>query len=437
MKALSVKRICWCVWIGIWCIAPANIVLPEEPAGGARNKGTVPVTGSADRAMRPLDELMVSFVRRQEIPGAALAVAHGGQLIYARGFGYADREAKCPVAPDALFRIASISKPITAITILRLVDKGRLRLDDSVLEHLPADLRPAPGELADRRWEKITIRHLLQHRGGWDRAESIDCMFYPVEIATALGTPPPAGARQIIRFMQRWPLDFDPGERYAYSNFGYCLLGRVIEQLTGRPYERYVQEDVLRPLHIERMRIGRTLRCGRAPGEVVYYTRKQRRAVSVFPPKVGHPVAPPYGAWHLEAMDSHGGWIASAPDLVRFGSAVVASPGNGLLSAAMRRAMLERPPGAAGNDAAGKPKDAYYGLGWFVRPARDGRPTAWWHTGSLPGTSTLLVLRDDGWCWAVLFNTRETTAGKRPAVLIDRDLHRTIDRISKARAEAD
>ena len=388
----------------------------------------VPITGRGNRAARKLDDQMVAFVKKHDIPGAALAIGFRGKIVYSRGFGYADRGAKEPAAPDALFRIASISKPITAVAILRLVDQGKLRLDDPVLKYLPAEWKPPAGWKRDPRWERITIRHLLQHRGGWDRTRSIDCMFYPVEIANVIGTRPPAGPEEIIRFMQGWPLDFDPGERYAYSNFGYCLLGRVIERVTGMPYDEHVRSTLLKPLGNRRMRIGHTLESGRADGEVRYYADRPKTAVCVFAEQLGRPVAPPYGAWHLEAMDAHGGWIASAPDLVRFGCAVEAAPGNGLLSDASKRAMLARPPGRAGKDAEGRLRPTYYGFGWTIRPPKkDDRPLAWWHTGSLPGTSTLLVVRADGWSWAVLFNTRDTPGGKRPAPLIDQALHRTID----------
>lgn len=98
----------------------------------------------------------------------------------------------------------------------------------------------AAGSEFDVRQREITIRHLLEHRGGWDRDKSFDAMFEPVRFAKLLDVPAPAGPREVIRAMLRQKLDFNPGERYAYSNFGYCLLGRVIEKLSGMTYEAYV-----------------------------------------------------------------------------------------------------------------------------------------------------------------------------------------------------
>src|SRR5205823_2673006 len=100
---------------------------------------------------------------------------------------------------------------------------------------------------------RVTVRQLLQHRGGWDREKSFDPMFRSVRIAREFAAPPPADTAMILASMWKRPLDFDPGERHCYSNFGYCVLGRVVEKVSGRPYEAYVREHVLAPLGIRAM----------------------------------------------------------------------------------------------------------------------------------------------------------------------------------------
>ena len=328
--------------------------------------------------------------------------------------------------PTSLFRIASLSKPVTAVAILQLVEQRRLSLDDRIVDVLK--LKP---ERDQQRHRQVTIRQLLQHTGGWDRGVSFDPMFQPVRIATALDTKSPAGPGEVIRFMQRWPLDFDPGSRYAYSNYGYCLLGRVVEKLTGQPYGSSVQQSVLKPLGITRMRIGETRPGGRARGEVVYHVAGERAGLSVFAENLGEPVPRAYGAWHLEAMDSHGGWIASSVDMVRFASAFDANPKSRLLKAATVAEMFARPPAPVGRDEKGDELDVYYGLGWSVRvrPGNGGQNQ--WHTGSLDGTSTLLVRRHDGINWAVLFNSRQQCAGKNPAVTIDPLVHQAVNAVKE------
>jgi len=389
----------------------------------------LPETGKSFKTLRPFDLMMRRFVRDNEIPGAALAVAKDGRLLYARGFGWADRRNKTPVQPHSLFRIASISKPITAVAILRLVDQGKLKLDGKAFARLPHKPLQRKGAKLDPRLNQITIRHLLQHRGGWDRAQSMDAMFQPARIARALGKAPPASANDIIRFMRGWPLDFNPGSRYAYSNLGYNVLGRVIEKATGRGYEEYVRAELLKPLGITAMSIGRTLPAGRARDEVRYHARGGRAGFSVMARNFGARVPRPYGAWHLEAMDSHGAWIASVIDLVRFGSALDQFEKSKILSPKSIAAMTERPEGPAGFDEKGNPKETFYGLGWFVRPV--GKKSNRWHTGSLDGTAALLVLRHDGLCWAVLFNTRSTPCGGHAGRQIDPLLHTAAEAVKE------
>jgi N-acyl-D-amino-acid deacylase len=362
---------------------------------------------------------MISFVRTHRIPGATLAVVRKGKIVYARGFGYADPAAGKAMQPDSLFRIASISKPITSAAIMQLVDRKKLRLSDSVFDIL--GLKPVGGGKIDPRLKKVTVRQLLLHTGGWDRSRSGDPMFRPVKIAKAFGLAPPAGSGHIARYMLTVPLDFDPGSRYAYSNFGYCLLGRLIEARTGMTYEQYVRRHVLAKAGVTRMRIGRSLRARRANGEVTYHTRNKHTMPSVFPPNVGKRVPAQYGGMHVEAMDAHGGWIASAIDLVRFAREFDSPKTCPFLSPGAISATFARPDD-------GK-KAAYYAFGWSVRPiGRNGKANTW-HAGGFAGSSTLLVRRHDGLDWAVLFNMARTAKGKYLASAIDPLVHRAADAV--------
>jgi CubicO group peptidase (beta-lactamase class C family) len=401
-----------------------GLVLAASAFGAARPADDLPRTGRTEGKLLALDELMTSFLTGQKIPGGALAVAKDGKLVYARGFGWADRDAKAPVQPDSLFRIASISKPITAVAILQLVDAGKIKLDDPAFALLKLHPHLPDGAKVDPRLKTVTVRHLLQHAGGWDRDKSGDPMFRSVKTAEALNVPPPATAEHVIRYMMGRPLDFDPGERMLYSNFGYCVLGRVIEAVSGTTYERYVQEKVLAPLGIRSMRIGRSLAENRAPGEVKYYTPDAATAPCIFPDKRGKRVPVQYGRFHVEAADAHGGWLASAVDLVRFAAAFDKPDACPVLSAGGIRTMFARPAGALGHDEKGKPKPAFYACGWMVRPiGRKGVNT--WHAGGIPGTATLLVRRHDGFTWAVLFNTR----GKNTIGKIDPLVHHAVNAV--------
>ena len=236
-------------------------------ADRASDEKPIAVTGAAAPGMTALDEMMTALVRKWKIPGGALAVVKDGRLVFAHGYGLADREDGKPVQPDSLFRIASVTKPITATAILVLVERGQLDLDAKVLDILKPPV-VSQAKVSDKRWKQITVRQLLFHTAGFDRDTGFDPMFRSDEIAKATGTPPPADSTAIIHYMLGRPLDFDPGAKHVYSNFGYCLLGRVIEQVTGKPYAEAVQNLVLRPSGITRMKIGRTQLSDRLPGEV-------------------------------------------------------------------------------------------------------------------------------------------------------------------------
>ena len=387
----------------------------------------VPVTGANRPGMKSLDEMMVSFIRTHDVPGGALAVVRNRKIVYARGFGYADPASKTPVRPDALFRIASVSKPITSAAIMQLVERNKLRLSDRVFDILPT--RAHGNGKVDPRLKTVTIRHLLLHTGGWDRGKSGDPMFRPVQIARALGVTPPARAGHVMKYMLTVGLDFDPGSRQTYSNFGYCLLGRVIEAKTGQTYEQYVRRSVLAPAGITQMRIGRTLGEHRAKDEVTYHTRNRHMMPRVFPPNVGRRVPEQYGGWHIEAMDAHGGWIASAIDLVRFARQFDSPRDCRILTPASIAATFARPPAPGGFDKGGKPKAAYYALGWLVRPVGKTGKANTWHAGALGGTSSLLVRRHDGLDWAVLFNMTSTADGRHLAEVIDPLVHKAVDAV--------
>ncbi len=413
-------------------LALATIFLTTSlPLAGADPKANrPPVTGEPVPELAPFDELLLAFLQENEIAGAALAVTKDGTLIYARGFGWADPDGQVNVLPTSLFRIASISKPITAVAILMLIERGKLKLDDKAFDRIA--VQPSPGRDRDPRLKDITVRHLLEHTAGFDRAKSFDPMFRPVQIAKELDVTPPAQPEHVIRYMLGQPLDFDPGSRYAYSNYGYCVLGRIIEKVSGQRYETFVRNEVLKPLGITRTRLGKTL--ARAADEVTYRDAKPRTGSAVLGPDVGKPVPTPYGAWHLEAMDAHGGWISSAVDLARFARAFDDPRRCPILKPASIEAMFARPSGRAGHDEAGQPLPQYYGLGWSVRPHRDGRDTS--HMGALDGTATVLVRRHDGVNWAVLFNGRSNAKDEYLGKLIDPLLHEAAAKVKRWPAKA-
>jgi N-acyl-D-amino-acid deacylase len=357
---------------------------------------------------KAFDASMEAAVGKRE-SGGALAVVKDGRLVYAKGYGFGDIVNKAPVEPTSLFRIASLSKPITAVAILKLAQDGKLDLDAKAFSLI--DLKPADETKVDPRLKEITVRQLLQHTGGWNREKSGDPMFKAAVISGDLGVPSPPNATSIIKYMLNQPLDFDPGTRFAYSNFGYSVLGRIIEQVTGQSYEATVKKTVLEPMGITKMTLGRSLRENREKDEVTYYAAG-KPAKPVFE-SLKDDVPAPYGSFNLEAMDSHGGWLASAVDLVRFAGSL-----DKVLNEKSLETMFTRPSIA-------EKAPAFYGCGWMIRPTGDGGKMNTWHTGGLPGTSTLMVRRHDGVAWVALFNERLRDEKLDPA------LHRAADSVKE------
>ncbi|MGH3240446.1 MAG: serine hydrolase domain-containing protein, partial [Spirillospora sp.] len=367
------------------------------------------VKGKALAGLGGFDATLKTFMRERNIPCGQLAVVRKGKLVLARGYTYAE-DGHFTTQPTSLFRVASLSKPVTATAVLRLAQDGKVKLTDRV-----ATLLSLPTS-ADPRLKDVTLWRLLQHIGGWDRDISPDVMFQDATIARALGVPLPVTRANIMKYASARKLDHAPGTKYAYSNYGYLLLGRIIEKASGQSYAKYVQQKVLGPRTISRMRLGRTLT--KASGEVPYYSTYT--GTTVFDGS-GKKVPSPYGAFNLENMDSHGGWLASAMDLTRF--AGIYDGGTSVLnSTSIGRAFAKPETGINGDGW-------YYGCGWQVRPVSGGGRNTW-HTGSLPGTYTLLVRRNDGLSWAVLFDQRQE--GDAPSYgAIDSLLHKAANAVTR------
>jgi uncharacterized protein (TIGR03437 family) len=349
-----------------------------------------------------IESAFLAFMQANHLPGASLAIARNGRLVLARGYGLADVEQGQPVTPESLLRFGSIGKTIASIAIMKLVESGKLDLDASAFALLP-EIHPRSGRLGDARAGRITIRNLLTHSGGWDAAVSGEPIGAPLsqQIASAMGVPYPPSPTAIISYMLDRRLDFDPGTRFAYSNFGFLVLGRVIEKLSGQSYSEFVRLQVLAPLGIERMRLGRTPLSQRAPGEVRYYDYPGAPLFDSLMPGVSGKVTEPYsGILPLESVDSAGAWIASAIDLVRIFTMLDGWGAPALLSRESVQQMVTPVFLTDGSSPAGQ---IFAGLGIGVTSA--GADGLWAHGGGLFGTSAFACRPQNGWAWAVIFNS--------------------------------
>jgi N-acyl-D-amino-acid deacylase len=223
--------------------------------------------------------------------------------------------------------------------------------------------------------------------------------------AAAVNAPAPASAETLIRYMKGMPFDFNPGDKHVYSNFGYAILGRVIERLSGMPYEEYVRTRVLQPVGANRTRSGKSRLSDALADEVKYYYPgmgvNAPLAPSVFPGE--GPVPLNYGGFHIEAMDASGAWVSSTVDLLRFLSGVDGRASiPDILGPGLVTEMTTNGAPACGNGA------CYYAGGWVVRPIQG--DATWSHGGTLPGTTGMLVRTYHNYSMVGLFNSRSLTA---------------------------
>lgn len=381
-------------------------------------KSNFQITGPEVSALLPFDTTMTEFMQQRSIPCAALAVTYQGRLVFARGYTSEDTSDEV-TQPTSLFRVASLTKPLTAAAIMILVQKGKLSLDAYVTDLI--QLSPPSGQTADARLGDVTVRHLLQHTGGWDRNLAPDPTWNDRIISQALGVDYPLTTAHIMTYTTGQPLQHDPGTTFAYCNYGYLLLGEIIEQISSQSYEQFILQYILDPLGIYRMRLGESALSGKLPSEVVYHSLYTRTSVI---DNSGDSVPFPYGGFNLDYQRAQGGWVASTVDLLRFANAFDSQNNSTLFLPETIELIFAQP--SIGPEGNGR----WYGLGWFVRNAGTSRNT--WHDGSQPGSSTLMVRRWDGISWVVMFNQREDSSDPNGQSYwqIDDDLHAAANQVT-------
>lgn len=356
----------------------------------------------------PFDDFMSYTMSTYGVPGAALTITRNGHLIMARGYGLMDQDNNISTKPDTLFRIASLSKTITSVTVMHLVEIGKLSLDQPAFALLP-DLQAPGGQDLDPRLATITIRELLTHSGGWDASTSnFDPTANQAFIATTMNVPSPASSDNMVRYMRGQMLDFDPGAHYIYSNFGYDVLGRIIERVTGMSYEQYVRTNVFAPMGITTARIAQTLPQGQLPGESQYYANQ--KSDSIFPFATPKFVSWAYGsAWYMEGFDADGGWAITAIDYAKFVNSIDGQKGTAFLKPSSVAAMTARPDIP---DWVGQP--SWYGFGLVVQPTANGQ--IWWNDGAIDGTFSRFTRTDDGLVMVAFFNSRSNPPDREGAL---------------------
>lgn len=325
-----------------------------------------PLTGTPVAQLAAFDSAVVAYMQARDIPAGTLAVMRGGRMVLSRGYGWHDRAHTRTIAPDAMLRLASVTKPITAAAIHHLVTEGRLTYDTRVVPFLGVSPLPEGTALGDARLKDITVQHLLDHKGGWgDKAVVPDSR----AASRALGLAGPPTPTELAQWMLGKPLQYSPGETAVYNNFGYSLLGLVIEKVTSQSYTRFVQETLFGESMRGEVILARTLPQDRSPREPWY--SDPYLGCSVFVISTCQSVPWTDGGLYFEGFHSYGGLVASAPGVLDF----------------LNRYWLSGHPRAAGQTG------------------------HWWFNGSMNGTYTYAIQRADGTNIVILLNQRTDSSG--------------------------
>lgn len=317
------------------------------------------------------DKKVLKFMKNYNLPGMSVSVADKGKLVYSRGYGYADKENRERMDRGHMLRLASVSKPFCSMSIQRLIDEGKLSLTDRPFAEGGILAEDFPEIKAGN--EKITIRNLLEHQNGWDdRYDPYDPMF-------SSATNGMTSEETIEYALKRYSFRYEPGTEYDYSNLGYCILGRVIEKITGMEYEDYMQQQVAEPAGCYTIQVGSDTKANRKPKECVFYAPSGYNA---------------YGK-NMRRLDSCGGLIASTDDLVRMCSAIDGLDGYPEI---FPQSTLDR---------MFTPSESYYryGLGWRMNHSSL-LPGCMYHTGNIAGTASLMIRGGDGHHIAMVNNSR-------------------------------
>jgi len=282
----------------------------------------IPVVGDFVPELQAFDDAIVDFMVANDIPAGTSVISKDGEIVLEHGYGWFDQARTIPMNPGVMMRVASLTKPITLAAVRQLQKSGVLKVTNKVFcldkqtEDCILEIEPLEGQQVDPLLKDISVIHLMDHKGGWDREVTFDPMIESKKIANELGIDSPPSKYDIAQYMLGVPLDFKPGTQYAYSNFGYTLLGLIIEDATGMFYGDYIKQELFAPMGILGIELGITLPEERTnPREVSFY-HCTGKGESVFIP--GSLVCWPDGGWYIEAMDAHGGWVVTGRAITTF-----------------------------------------------------------------------------------------------------------------------
>ncbi|MGZ9189455.1 MAG: serine hydrolase domain-containing protein [Nitrospira sp.] len=353
----------------------------------------------ADEALEDVYRGLKTFFGKHSFPGFAMAVGRAGEIIYSAADGYADPETGNPMTPTSRIRLGSLSKVFTTACILKLKQDGLLSFDDRLIKYFPK-CSESTSHPVDERALQITIRHILTHTSG-----------LPIDVPNLMPYmgndhtlriyehPDNVNYRGVCNLLYNSKLLFNPGSQFGYSTVSFLILGRIIEQLSGKKFFTYLKESIFNPSGVECVTQGRT--SGGDVNEAAYY--------NINPLDGGNPMRETRFSFgptrHLECRDSSGGLVSSPAALVQAMMRFYETSGANVFNLATIADIVVLP-----ENKGDKQPETYVGLGWWVRRApgfdeeRKLDPlhqTRLYHTGRTSGAVNTLFRSEHG-VWAAV-----------------------------------
>jgi len=335
------------------------------------NEREEPIPQITQESISAIDSRMAGLMDEFNFPGLSVAIAKNGKLVYAKGYGVANQQTGENVSTESIFRYSSFAKTITGIAVLKLVQDGKISLNDRVFGP-DAILGTEFGtKNYTNRIRAITVDHLLHHLpGGWRNFQDDPFFDGPANIST----------EELISWgLDNVPLATNPGTTYHYSNFGYLILGRVIEKASGKSYGDYIKEEILDVVGASSTFLARNGQNEKYPKEVTYYSQDS---------------SDPYTTYNIARGDATAGWVSTPSDVARILSSVDFQAGRpNILNTQLND--LRRTPLS---------NSANYGKGVY-RLNHPDLGQVHWHDGLWPGSQSMSISLKGDICVSLVMNS--------------------------------
>ncbi len=405
----------------IIAVLAANL-LGSHPTGEAlaedeEKSCPIPLNHMMDNSMsdceetRRFDASIRRFMRYWEIRGGSFALMRNDSLLYAKGYGYSNARDSIECEVKNIFRVASVSKLITAVAIMHMRETGQLSTNDTVFGENGILCDSIFLNIRDKNIRKITVEHLLRHTSGFSNPHG-DAAFNMDLVAKYLGKPLPLSMDDMVYYATRIKLRAKPGGWYNYSNLGYIILSKIIEKVSGISYETYIKDSILAPMGCYDIHLANNYSEGFRENEVDYYEVKEAEPVPAFDGS-DTLVMKSHGGNDVHGLYGAGGWVASPVELLKLVSAINKCPGKpDFLSPESIDFMT--PYGKNAKPA-----------GWASSSSK-----FWLRSGSMAGTSALIKVQKNGYTWVFISNSSSWN-GPGLARQMNREITKALMRVKK------